>query len=159
MDGLAGLLRPADVVTPHPGELARLLGVEPATVQADRPAVARSTVAALGCAVLLKGAPSLLAASDELRVSTTGGQALAAGGTGDVLSGACGAYLAAGYETSDAVSVAMFLTGAAAELSAHAIGHAASDVPDRIPGVRARVERLGPPTDPSVLFRSDAPGI
>ncbi len=157
--GLAEYLVPSDVITPHPGELARLLGVELSAVQDDRVAVARSTADALGCSVLLKGAPSLLAFARELRVSTTGGAALAAGGTGDILSGASGAFLAAGYATPDALSVALFLTGGAAELSAHAIGHAASDVPDRIPIVRAAVENLGSPADPVVLFRSIAPRV
>lgn len=157
MDDLSARLRPADAITPHPGELARLLGLELPEVQENRVAVARSTAAALGCAVLLKGAPSLLASGGELRVATAGGGGLAAGGSGDILSGASGAYLAAGYEAPDAVSVALFLTGAAAEVSTHAIGHAASDVPERIPEVRARLEALGPPTDPVVLFRSSAP--
>ncbi len=154
---LAARLRPSDAITPHPGELGRLLGVEATAIQENRVAVARSTAETLGCAVLLKGAPSLLAAAGELRVSTTGGLALAAGGSGDVLSGASGAFLAAGYAAPDAVSVALFLTGAAAEISAHSIGHTASDVPDRIPAVRATVEGLGLPRDPAVLFRSTAP--
>lgn len=55
MDDLAARLRPYDVITPHPGELARLQGVELPAVQEDRLAVARSTAEALGCAVLLKG--------------------------------------------------------------------------------------------------------
>ncbi len=154
---LAARLQASDAVTPHPGELARLLGAEVAEVQADPPARARSVAHTLGCAVLLKGAPSMVALpSGELRVATTGGPGVASGGSGDVLSGASGAFLAAGYRPADALSIALFLTGLSAGSSPNPVGHLASDVPDALPRVRTEVEALGPPADPSLLFGAEA---
>jgi NAD(P)H-hydrate epimerase len=153
-DRLAGLLGSSDLITPHPGELARLLACSVDDIAADPPAAARQAAESLGCAVLLKGAPSLVARSGTpLRVSTTGGPAVASGGTGDVLTGLIGAYLAAGMDAADAASAALFLTGLAALASFEPTGHLAADLPDRLPRVRAEVTGLGPPTGP-VIFAS-----
>jgi NAD(P)H-hydrate epimerase len=153
-DRLAGLLGSSDLITPHPGELARLLACSVDDIAADPPAAARQAAESLGCAVLLKGAPSLVARSGTpLRVSTTGGPAVASGGTGDVLTGLIGAYLAAGMDAADAASAALFLTGLAALASLEPTGHLAADLPDRLPRVRAEVTGLGPPTGP-VIFAS-----
>ncbi len=147
-----------DLVTPHPGELARLLGRSPAAIAEAAPESAREATRILGCTVLLKGAPSLVAAGSEpLRVSTVGGAALAPGGTGDVLTGLIGAYLAAGMTAPDAAMTAMLVSGLAAEASPEPVGHIAADLPDRFPTVRARVMSLGPPAGP-VVFASYAPG-
>lgn len=155
MDRLAGLLRTSDVVTPHPGELAVLTGSPLEEILADPPAAASAAAEALGCAVLLKGAPSWIAETGQpLRVSTTGGPAVASGGTGDVVTGLIGAYLAAGMSGADAAAAALWLTGVAAGSSPEPAGHLASDIPDRLPGVRARLAKMGPPHGP-VLFVSE----
>jgi len=152
---LAGLLNSGDIVTPHPGELARLTGVSLEDVLADPPAAARAAAADLGCVVLLKGSPSYVAeAGQPLRVSTTGGPEVASGGTGDVVTGLIGAYLAAGMPAADAGSAALWLTGIAAGQSVQPSGHLASDIPDRLPGVRSRVLELRPLRG-SVLFVSE----
>src|SRR5207253_7519304 len=86
-------------ITPHPGELGRLLGVSTASIQADRLAAARHTAERFGCAIVLKGYRSIVAGSSGRTVIiTTGGPALATGGTGDVLTGVTAALLAGGAE-------------------------------------------------------------
>jgi len=156
IEGLADLLGPADVITPHPGELARLTGESLEEILADPPGVARDAAEKLGCVVLLKGAPSFVVESGApLRVSTTGGPGVASGGTGDVVTGLIGAYLAAGMPAADSASAALLLTGIAAGRSAEPAGHLAADIPDRLPAVRAEVSNLGPPRGP-LLFVSEA---
>lgn len=156
---LADCLAGGDVVTPHPGELGRVLDIPVPEVTADPRGQARSAANRLGCAVLLKGAPSLLARSGEpLRVATLGGGALAAGGTGDVLTGLVGAGLAAGMEAMDAATAALFLSGLAAAESAEPVGHIAEDLPDRLPEARVAVSGLGAPVGGPVLFALEAAG-
>lgn len=159
LEALRSLLHPGDVLTPHPGEMARLLATEVGDVTADPPAAAREAARRFGCTVVLKGAPTLVArAGEPLRVATTGGPALAAGGSGDVLTGSIAALLAAGARGPDAATAALFLTGLAAEASTDPVGHAAEDVPDRIPGLRGEVGRLAGAGTGPVLFVSAAPG-
>ena len=146
-------LRPADVLTPHPGELSRLLGADPQTIVADAPGFAREAAERFGCTVVLKGAPTLVAEADGLlRVATTGGTALAAGGTGDVLTGLIAAFLAAGASGADSAMSALLISGLAAEVGRHPAGHAASDIPDRIPAVRRAVESLPASVEGPVIF-------
>jgi len=141
------------LLTPHPGELARLMGTRVAEIAEDPPARAREAARRLGAVVLLKGAPSVVAAPDgALRVATTAGAEVAAGGSGDVLAGLAGAYLAAGLGPADAAASALFVSGVASSRSPLPEGHLAGDVPARLPRARADVERL-PPTPPGpVLF-------
>jgi NAD(P)H-hydrate epimerase len=153
---LASLLGASDVVTPHPGELARLKGCDVDEVLDDPPAAARAAASELGCTVLLKGQPSWVAARGEpLRVSTTGGPEVASGGTGDVVTGLIGAYLAAGMPPADAAAAALWLTGVAAGMSVEPAGHLASDIPERLPDVRAALSSLDPPAGP-LIFVSEA---
>ncbi|MDF1506446.1 ADP/ATP-dependent (S)-NAD(P)H-hydrate dehydratase, partial [Roseisolibacter sp. H3M3-2] len=86
--------RPA-VVTPHPLELARLLGVDVRAVVDGRYELARDAAATLHAAVLLKGTPTVVADADGVRVVPTGAPALATGGSGDVLGAILAALLAA----------------------------------------------------------------
>lgn len=156
LDRLSRLLGSSDIVTPHPGELARLRGVPVEEVLADPPASARAAARDLGCAVLLKGAPSWIAVHGQpLRVSTTGGPEVASGGTGDVVTGLTGAYLAAGMSAADGAAAALWLTGAAAGRSVEPAGHLASDIPDRLPEARARVMGLGPPRGPLIFVSEE----
>lgn len=152
-EALSGLLSDGDLATPHPGELARLLGLTVDEVLADPVARAREACRALGATVLLKGSPSLVASPDApLLVATTAGPEVASGGSGDVLSGLAGAYLAAGLGPREAAAAALFLTGLASADAAVPEGHLASDVPDRIPSARSRLEGLGPPNAAPILF-------
>ncbi|MBV9384506.1 MAG: NAD(P)H-hydrate dehydratase [Streptosporangiaceae bacterium] len=116
------LPRPAPtLLTPHAGELARLLGAEPAAVAARRLEHARRAAGQFGACVLLKGSTTVIAAPDELDpvlVNTTGTPWLATAGTGDVLSGLAGALLAQGLLPPQAAIVAAYLHGLAARLAA-----------------------------------------
>ena len=87
------------VITPHPGEMGRLLGCSTAEVQGDRLAAARRAAESFNCTAVLKGAGTVVAAADgDFWVNTTGNVGMATGGTGDVLSGIIGGLLAGGVE-------------------------------------------------------------
>jgi len=104
------------VVTPHPGEMARLLGRSTADVQDDRIAAARGFATTQGVVVVLKGAGSVIAAPDgRCAISPTGNPGLASGGSGDVLAGVTGAMLAQGLTPFDAACFAAFVHGRAAD--------------------------------------------
>ena len=140
-----GLLRerPAPtVVTPHPGEMARLLGVDTRAVQADRPGAARQ-LASEGAVVVLKGARTIVAAPDgRLAICPTGNPGMATGGTGDVLAGMLGGLLAQGIAAFEAASLGAFAHGAAGDAVAARrgeIGLVAGDLPVELPPVLARL--------------------
>ena len=107
------------VLTPHPGEMARLTGSTIAEVQAHRLDAARSLAAKLGATVVLKGARTLVAHPDgTAAVNTTGNPAMAKGGSGDLLAGLVGGLLAQHpHDPARAVEAAVFLHGLAADLS------------------------------------------
>ncbi|HEY7483301.1 MAG TPA: NAD(P)H-hydrate dehydratase [Streptosporangiaceae bacterium] len=126
-DGLTVLARRRDllrrpaatVLTPHAGELARLLGAERADIEARRLEHVRRAAVELTATVLLKGSTTLIAEPDRpVRVNTNGSPWLATAGTGDVLSGLVGALLAGGLEPIDAAAAGAYLHGLAARLAA-----------------------------------------
>jgi len=108
------------VVTPHPGEAARLLGMaDAAEVQADREAAHRSLCEATEAVVVLKGAGTRIGRRGEApSVDDSGGPELATAGTGDVLSGLLGALLARGLEIGEAARLAVHLHAAAGAAAA-----------------------------------------
>lgn len=105
------------VLTPHPGEMARLTGLPVSKIVADRRAVAKEFADEYGVTVLLKGADTVVASFDRenLFVNMTGNQSLAKGGSGDTLSGILAAFLAQGMAPAEASSAAAFFHGKAAE--------------------------------------------
>ena len=103
------------VFTPHPGEAAGLLGTTSAEVQTDRPAAALALHARLGGVVVLKGAGTLVTDGAEVQRNPTGNSGLATGGSGDVLAGIIGAFLAQGASPLDAACSAVWLHGCAAD--------------------------------------------
>ena len=111
--------RAALALTPHPAELARLLDVPVPDVQTQRLAAVTEAARRFGCVVLLKGHRSLIAAPDgRVVVNPTGGPELATAGTGDVLTGVCAAYLAAGLDPFSATWAGAYVHGAAGALAA-----------------------------------------
>jgi len=139
------------LLTPHAGELGRLLGIDPADVEARRLEHARMAAAELGATVLLKGSTTVIAAAGggseagPVLVNPTGTSWLATAGTGDVLSGLAGSLMAQGLSPGEAAGVAAYLHGLAARLAAagkgggpgpaeggpgRASGHGARDVAD-----------------------------
>lgn len=105
------------ILTPHPGEAARLLGVSVGEVQKDRPAAVQQLQRKWGGVVILKGAGSLICDDSDLVVAKVGNPALATGGTGDVLSGLLGALVAQGVPLMQAAQLAVCLHGDAADLA------------------------------------------
>lgn len=137
-DGLFGLEpieRPAPtVLTPHAGELGRLLGEESSWVDEHRLEAVRRAAEQFSCVVLLKGADTLIAAPGQgVLVCDLGTPALATAGTGDVLTGIVAAFLAKGLEPSLAAAAAAAAGGVAAELLEHQRGAVASDIVAALP--------------------------
>lgn len=107
------------LITPHAGEFARLLGCTREEAEADRLTWARRAAAELGVTVLLKGTTTVVADPDgTARINPTGTPWLGTAGSGDVLSGACGALLAGGLAPLEAGSCGAFLHGLAGQLAA-----------------------------------------
>lgn len=107
------------ILTPHPGEMARLLGCTVAEVQGDRLAAARTFAEAYGVCLLLKGANTLIASPDgRVCVNRTGNPGMATGGSGDVLSGMIGAFLAQGMPVYEAAVCGAYLHGLAGDVCA-----------------------------------------
>ena len=129
------------VVTPHPGEMARLVGLTAGAVQADRLAVARRLAAERCAVVVLKGARTITAEPDgRAWINLSGNPGLASGGAGDVLTGIIGSLLAQGYPAGEAARLGVFLHGWAADRIAARrgmIGMLASDVIEDLPAAIA----------------------
>ena len=111
------------IVTPHPGEMARLTGLSAAQINADREETARTYAQKWNAVVVLKGSRTVVAAPDgRVRVNPTGNPGLARGGSGDVLSGMTAALLACGLPAFEAAACAVYLHGAAADRAAAVLG-------------------------------------
>lgn len=125
------------IITPHPGELARLTGGTPETVQSARLAAARDAAQAFDCNVLLKGAGTVTAGpSGETWLNPTGNQGMATGGMGDVLTGIVGAFMAAKVPPLQAAVAAAYYHGLAGDTAAAARGRRgliASDLLETLP--------------------------
>ncbi len=136
--GMLGGGRPAGnwVLTPHPGEAARLLGCTTAKVQADRFAAVSALQQRYGGVVILKGNGSLIAGGGEVLLSDYGNPGMASGGMGDVLSGVIGALLAQHLPPLEAAALGVCLHGAAAD-SAAGEGQRGLVASDLIPRMRA----------------------
>jgi NAD(P)H-hydrate epimerase len=125
------------VLTPHSGELARLLGATPVEVDAHRLQAARRAASVYGSVVLLKGADTLVAAPREgVLVAGYGQPSLATAGTGDVLTGVVAAFLAKGLEPRLAAAAAAVAHGLASRLVEPQVGLVASDL---LPGLQRAI--------------------
>ncbi|HZV82747.1 MAG TPA: NAD(P)H-hydrate dehydratase, partial [Geobacteraceae bacterium] len=136
----------AVVMTPHPGEMARLANVSVADVESDRLGMAARFAAENGVYLILKGAKTVIAAPDgRLAVNSSGNPGMASGGMGDVLTGVVTALLAQGYEQFAACCLAVYCHGAAGDLVAEdkgEVGLIATDVQEMLPYVfKMLVER------------------
>jgi len=152
VDALTAALPASALLTPHPGEMGRLWHGGREAVLRDPPGVAGAAARRLGCAVLLKGAPTWVATPDgSLRATAIVSPAFATGGAGDVLTGLAGAYAAAGLAPADAGTCALGVSGLAAWMAPDPIGHAAADVPERIPAARSALAGVRPGAWPGVL--------
>jgi len=127
------------ILTPHPGEMARLLATTVEEVQCDRIAAARTAATRFGCVVVLKGAHTVVAApTGRTAIAPFANPLLATAGSGDVLAGMAGAYLAQGLLPFDAACLAVYLHGAAGESLRPEYGESgllARELAERLPRV------------------------
>jgi NAD(P)H-hydrate epimerase len=125
------------IITPHPGELARLVGSTAHQINAHRIDAAREAASVTGCIVVLKGFQTLIAEpGGHVNVNPTGNPGMASGGMGDVLGGMIAALLARGVDPFDAAMTAVYLHGFAGDMLKDEmgdIGLAAGDLAERIP--------------------------
>jgi ADP-dependent NAD(P)H-hydrate dehydratase len=128
--------RGPSILTPHPGEFARLIGSDVANVQANRQELAVRFAADHGVVLVLKGRHTLVSDGRRLYVNDTGNPGMATGGTGDVLTGLTAALLGQKLEPFAAAQLAAYLHGSAGDLARDALGETAliaSDLLDSLP--------------------------
>jgi NAD(P)H-hydrate epimerase len=157
------------ILTPHPGEAAQLLGTEASVINRDRPGAARRLAELTGCVVALKGAATVIAAPDgRIAINPTGGPALGAGGTGDVLLGMLTGFLvqgqgqSSGLDAYEATVLSVFVHGAAGDRISARTGKSgllaselAAEVPATIAALRSEAAshvREGSPNSLAVSF-------
>lgn len=132
------------VLTPHPGEAARLLGGAAGDIQRDRLGAVRRLAASTGCHALLKGYRSLVCdPAGNAQVNLTGNAGMATGGTGDVLTGLLGSLLAQGLAPGDALALGVHLHGRAGDLAAAELGETALVATDLIRKLPDALRELG----------------
>lgn len=112
LEGLSNL-----VITPHPGEFSRLLGVTTERIHDDRIGVARKAAEEGSWVCVLKGQGTVISDGRQTGVNTTGNQAMAAGGMGDVLAGMIATFLAQGLTTFNAACAGVYLHGSAGDIA------------------------------------------
>lgn len=137
------------ILTPHPGEAARLLGIHAQEINADRVGAARALAQGTGAVVVLKGAATVTASPEgRVAVNPTGGPVLGTGGTGDVLAGTIAGLLAQGCEAFEAAALGVFVHGLAGDLFAARRGESgalAGEVAGWIPEAMASLRREAGP--------------
>ena len=141
-------LRAQAVLTPHPGEMARLAGTSVAGVQQDRIAIARKAAQEWGQVVTLKGAYTVVASpQDVARVSPYANPVLASAGTGDVLAGVIAGLVGQGVAPYDAATVGVYLHGLAGQLFSSANGDAGLLASDLVALLPEAIERVKHPRE------------
>ncbi len=118
------------ILTPHPGEFARLVSRTVADVQANREGLAKRLATQFGAVVLLKGAATVVTDGNRLNVNPTGNPGMATGGTGDVLTGLIAAFLGQGLTAFDAATLGAWVHGRAGDVAADDLGQTALTAAD-----------------------------
>lgn len=155
-DGLSALVDHLEIVgqarfprclTPHPGEMARMLQASVAQVQSDRIETARAFSSRFGAFLALKGAGSVIGEpGGRVFINPTGNPGMATGGSGDVLTGMAGAFLARGFMPLQALQAAVYLHGLAGDLARDEKGEEgliAGDILEAIPAAILKLQRDG----------------
>lgn len=131
------------VITPHPGEMARLLLTSLQEIQEDRVKSVKCAAKEFSCTAVLKGAATLIAtAHDKLYINPTGNPGMATGGSGDVLTGIIAALLARGMTTCEAAIAGVYIHGLAGDLSSRITGEislVAGNLIDFLPGAFKKI--------------------
>ena len=134
----------ARCLTPHPGEMARMLGVGVGEIQRDRIETARAFATRYRAHVVLKGSRSVIGVPDgRVFVNPTGNPGMASGGTGDVLTGMLGAFLARGLDAEAALQSSVYLHGSAGDIAAERVGEESLIARDVIAAIPEAFKRLG----------------
>ncbi|MDD2421684.1 MAG: NAD(P)H-hydrate dehydratase [Heliobacteriaceae bacterium] len=140
---LLNLARGPVILTPHPGEMARLAGLKTAEVVADRAGVALRYAREWGCFLVLKGARTLIATPDgHLYINPTGNPGMATGGSGDVLAGIIGSLLAQGRDAGEAAALGVYIHGLAGDIAGEQLGQTALKAGDIITWLPEAWKRL-----------------
>ena len=130
------------ILTPHPGEMARLAGMTIEEVQADRERVAKDLAAKWNKTIVLKGAYTVIASPQgRVKLSLIANPGLASAGTGDVLSGAIAGLLAQGLSLFDAAAGGVYLHGEAGEIVRARLGDAGMLASDLLPELPQAIKR------------------
>ena len=131
------------VITPHPGEFARLLGCSIPDVLAERESLAVDFSRRTGLIVLLKGSGTVVTDSRRIYRNTTGNPGMATGGCGDVLTGVIAALIGQGLEAFDAAVLGAWVHGRAGDITARKLGQVgltAADLADHLPDAFREIE-------------------
>jgi hydroxyethylthiazole kinase-like uncharacterized protein yjeF len=135
------------VLTPHPGEMARLMGTTTKVIQDDRMGVAKDFADSYGCIVVLKGNRTVIASPQgEIYINPSGNPGMASGGTGDVLTGMIGGLLAQGISPLEASKWGVYLHGLAGDIAREKVGEIpliASDIINHIPSALKEIKACG----------------
>ncbi len=130
------------VLTPHPGEAGRLLGISTAAIQADRLSAAKQIVTRYGGVCILKGAGTVIASENEVWICDKGNPGMATGGMGDVLTGMVCTFLAQGLAPLVAARIAAWLHAVAGDCCAHKSGLVGMVATDLLPLIRKNLNQL-----------------
>lgn len=142
------------ILTPHPGEMSRLTGLSIPEIQADRITAALEFSKRYGVYLILKGARSVIATPDgRASINTTGNPGMASGGTGDVLTGVVGGFLAQRLSPEDAAKLGAFVHGAAGDVIANEIGEAGLTAGDLAEALPEAISILPDIEDPIISVR------
>lgn len=137
---ILAVMQAQKVLTPHPGEMARLTGLEIAEIEADRINIAKKYAEEWQAIVVLKGAPTVIGCPNgTVYVNSTGNSSLATGGSGDVLTGIIAGLAAQEISLQEAAICGVYLHGLAAELTGIDIGLAAGELAALLPQAREQV--------------------
>lgn len=141
--GILNTMRAPKVLTPHPGELGRLLDLEAAEVDARRLELAGNYAAEWDAVLVLKGAPTVIGCPDgNVYINTTGNSAMATGGSGDVLTGIIAGLAAQGISVQEAALAGVYMHGLAGDLASKGIiGMAAGEISQYLPHARRIIEQ------------------
>ena len=120
------------IITPHPAEMARLIGEDTAYVQSHRIDVAKAFAEENDVVVVLKGANTVVTDGRDVFVNTTGNPGMAMGGTGDMLTGMIGSFLAQGMTALNAAKSAVFIHGLCGDITAQELSQRGMTVDDML---------------------------
>lgn len=135
--------RGTKIITPHPGEMARLLGTTVKKVQKDRKYIAKKAASEYNIIVVLKGHKTVVAAPDgRVYVNTTGNPGMASAGCGDVLTGMIASLVGQGIETFEAAKLGVYLHGLAGDIAVKKTGQASLRATDLLNNISKAIKRI-----------------